>query len=88
MGLRTTTLALLLGVPAAVAAEELWVGGAGDRYATVQAAIADAASGDVVTLRAGEYAGEVSTNASGVTLRAEPGARVVALTASRLPIRR
>ena len=72
-------LALLAASPAR--ADELFVGGASDAHATIQDALGAATDGDVITIRAGTYTGELVTRAPGVTLRAEPGGGEVLVTA-------
>src|SRR5688500_13940090 len=75
---------LVLLVPTAAEADELFVGGAGDPHATIQSALVAAVDGDVVTVRAGTYAEQLGTRRAGVTLRAEAGATVVVTNAGRV----
>jgi MYXO-CTERM domain-containing protein len=58
-------------VRSAAAAEDLFVGGAGDPHATIADALEAAADGDVVVVRAGTYGESLATQRPGVTLRGE-----------------
>ena len=65
-------------------AEERFVGD-GERYLSITAALRDAESGDVITIRAGLYEETLETEAAGVTLRADPvGDEVVVTTPGRV----
>src|SRR5687768_3620146 len=75
---------LVLLVPTAAAADELFVGGPGDPHATIQSALDAAIDGDVVTVRAGTYAESLATQAPGVTLRAAAGAEVIVQASGRV----
>lgn len=76
--LRFLAFACVLGLPAAAFAADLFVGGPGDSYASVSAALAAAGDGDVVIVRAGTYEETLETSAAGVTLRGEAGAVLTA----------
>jgi hypothetical protein len=81
------TLATLIGTSSMWAsrasAEEIFVG-PGEAHTTIQSALDAAASGDVITVRAGTYDGALTTRASGVTLRADAGAVVIAAASGRV----
>ena len=65
-------------------ADELFVG-EGEAHSTIGSALAVAARGDVVSIRAGQYAESLETTAPGVTLRGVPaGAEVVVTHAGRV----
>lgn len=73
---------IALAFPRVAQGDELFVGGPGDAFATIGGALSAAASGDIVTVRAGTYAEAVTTAAEGVTLRAEAGDGEVLITTS------
>jgi uncharacterized protein (TIGR03382 family) len=64
-------LLLFASLPLTAYAEDRFVGGAGDPYATIDEAFRAAADGDVIVVRAGTYAGAIVTRADGVTIRGE-----------------
>lgn len=72
-----SVLALVLTFHGRARAEDRFVGGSGDPYATIGDALNDAVDGDVVIVRAGTYDETLVTRAAGVTIRADAGAEVI-----------
>ena len=71
-------LVMCLAAASHAHAEDRFVGGGGDPYATIGAALGAAVDGDVVIVRAGTYRESgLTTRAAGVTIRADAGAEVV-----------
>ncbi|MFW6222585.1 MAG: hypothetical protein ACOC3T_03130, partial [Bacteroidota bacterium] len=70
------TIGLLLSIISlSLSAADLHVG-SGQTYSTVQAAVDDASSGDVIIIHAGTYREEVNIDVSNITIRAKSGDEV------------
>jgi len=76
-----SALACLAFTGGSISAAELFVGGEGDAYASISAALSVAREGDIVILHPGTYAEPIRSVAARVTLRGGSGSDPVVITA-------